>query len=311
MANQVLVTTFTRVIQENLFRNAAFLKYGVNHDAYVKSKSVEIPQAGDIPDVVIDSGDPVLPLPVAPRSDDKKSYDLFNFRTLPTVIENSEELETSYDKASSVLKNHVDKLNQSIGDRGAIEWSIDPTEFSGRIIRTSGSNSTKALLPTMTGTRKALSIDDLADARAVIGDDDVPEDDGFYCLMPNRVYWDFISQNKDVLDQDFMNKGNLPSGMVAKVHGWYIMGRSETSRYNADATARKALGTANAADDSAGIMCWHKNYTARALGIVKVYSDIDKPEYQGDLYSAMVRFNNVVLRNDGKGIVTIVQAPGS
>ena len=130
MANQVVTIAFMRYIQENLFRGAEFLKYALSHDAFVKDNSVEIPQAGTIPDVSMDQGNPTLPLPVNTREDDKRSYNLNNFRVGAILVERSEELETSYPKASSVIKNSVDKLNQEVGDYGAFEWSIDPTEFS-------------------------------------------------------------------------------------------------------------------------------------------------------------------------------------
>lgn len=307
MANQVLRTTFWNVLMSNLFRGAEFLKYAVSHDAYVNDTSVEIPQAGSVAAVSVDQGNPVLPLPIAVRADGKRSYDLNNFRIAPTLIEHAEELETSYNKAADVLRNHIDKLNQEIGDFGAHAWGIDPAVDATRRILSTGTASAKTLLPGMTGTRKAISIDDLADARAVLGQDNVPETDNFYCLMPSKTYWNFLSDNASVLDQDFMNKGNLPDGIVAKVHGWYIFNRGETLRYTGAGAAKKAFGSANAATDEAGIVCWNANYVARALGSVKVFMNDDRPEYQGDLFSSLIRFSNVVLRNDLKGVVTIVQ----
>lgn len=304
---EVLRTTFLTVIQNELFRGAEFLKYAVSHDAYVKDKSVEIPQAGATPDVTIDEGGVSLPLPVSKRTDGKRSYNLKNFRTAPIVIERSEEYETSYNKAASVISQDLDKLNQTIGDYGAWEWSIDPTEFTGRILRTTGTATANALVGDMTGTRNSLLIDDLAKAKAKLSVDNVVDNDKFYCLMPSNVYYDFINANKEVLNNDYMNKGNLPTGMVAKVHGWHIFVRGETSRYNAAATAKNAFGSAGLATDGAGILCWNETTVASALGSVEVFANINKAEYQGDLYSALVRFRNTILRNDGKGVVTIVQ----
>jgi hypothetical protein len=306
---EVLKTTFLTVIQNELFRGAEFLKYATSHDAYVKDKSVEIPQAGTIPAVQIDEGDVTLPLPMARRTDGKRSYNLKNFRSLPIVIENSEELETSYNKAASVIKQEIDQLNQSIGDYGAWDWSIDPTEFSANILRTTGTVSANALVGSvMTGTRKSLLIADLSKAMAKLKSDNVPENNKFYCLMPANVYYDFLDANSNVLNADYMNKGNLEEGMVAKVHGWHIFTRADTSRYNVGATAKNAFGAAELVDDNAAIICWNESTVARALGSVKVFSDIGKSDLQGDSYSAMVRFRNTILRNDGKGVVTIVQS---
>lgn len=304
---EVLRTTFLTVIQNELFRGAEFLKFATSHDAFVNDKSVEIPQAGSIPAVQIDEGDVTLPLPFARRTDGTRSYILKNFRSLPIVIETSEELETSYQKAASVIKQEVDQLNQSIGDFGAHAWSIDPTEFADNIVLTTGTASTAPITGNMTGSRKSLALKDLANARAILGSQNVPDNDRFYCLMPSNVYWDFLNANENVLDTDFMNKGNLPEGMVAKVHGWHIFNRGETSFYAAGAGTRNAFGAAVTATDEQGILCWNESSVARALGAVKMFSDIGKSDLQGDSYSALIRFRNTLLRNDGAGVVTIVQ----
>lgn len=309
MANQVVISTFWNVIQENLFRGAEFLRYAVSHDAFVNSANVELPQAGDVGAVLIDQGDAVLPLPITPREDDKKTYALNNFRIPPTLIEDSEALELSYDKAASVFRNHVDKLNQAIGDYGAFNWAIDPTATAatGRVIRTTGTAIAAATPAGATGNRKSLLINDLASAKAIMGNDSVPELDNFYCLMPSNMYWDFVNANKETLNNDYMNTGNLPTGIVAKVHGWNIIVRGETARYNAAATAKKAFGSATAADDNGVAICWNSNYVARALGSTRIYSKLDLPEYQGDVYSSRTRFNNIIERSDLKGVVAIVQ----
>jgi hypothetical protein len=310
MANQVVITTFWNVIQENLFRGAEFLNYAVSHDAFVNGNSVELPQAGDVGDVLIDQGDVVLPLPISPREDGKSSYILDNYRIPPTLIEDSEALELSYDKASSVFRNHIDKLNQAIGDNGAINWAVDPTDANstGRILRTTGTAIAAATPEGSTGTRKSLLINDLAAAKARMSNDNVPQKDNFYCLMPSNMYWDFVNANKEVLNNDYMNKGNLPQGIVSYVHGWYIINRGETARYNSGATAKKAYGAAIAADDNGAAICWNSAYVTKALGSTRIYSDLDKPEYQGDIYSSRTRFQNKALRTDLKGLVTIVQS---
>jgi len=309
MANQVVITTFWNQIQENLFRGAEFLNYAVSHDAFVNGANVELPQAGDVGDVLIDQGDVVLPMAISPREDGKATYPLYNFRIPPTLIEDSEALELSYDKASSVFRNHIDKLNQSVGDFGAFNLAVDPTSTyaTGRVIRTTGTAIAAATPAGSTGNRKSLLINDLAKARAIMGNDNVPEMDNFYCLMPSNMYWDFVNANKEVLNNDYMNKANLPMGIVSYVHGWYIINRGETARYNATATAKKAYGAAIAADDCGAAICWNANYVCRALGSTRIYSDLDKPEYQGDIYSSRTRFNNKALRTDLKGLVAIVQ----
>lgn len=304
---EVLRTTFLTVIQNELFRGAEFLRFATNHDAFVNDKTVEIPQAGTTPDVTIDDGDVSLPLAISKRTDDKRSYNLKNFRTAPIVIERSEELETSYQKAASVIQSDVDKLNETIGDFGANEWSIDPTEFASNIVPTTGSASANCITGDMTGSRKSLSTKDLSRARSIMGGQNVPNNDRFYCLMPSNVYWDFLDANENVLDTDFMNRGNLPEGMVAKVHGWHIFNRATTSFYAAGAGTKNAFGAAVSATDEQGILCWNETTVARALGSVEVFANLGKAELQGDLYSALIRFQATLLRNDGKGVVTIVQ----
>jgi hypothetical protein len=76
---------------------------------------------------------------------------------------------------------------------------------------------------------------------------------------------------------------------------------------NASTPARKQWGTNGAATDNAAVICWQKQSLERALGDVKFFEDLGNPTYYGDIYSALIRLGGRIRRNDGKGVLAIVQ----
>lgn len=57
----------------------------------------------------------------------------------------------------------------------------------------------------------------------------------------------------------------------------------------------------------AAALAWHEQSVCRALGEVKMYSNEDDPTYYGDIYSFLVRAGGRRMRNDGAGVLAIVQ----
>ena len=104
---------FLRVVQEKLFQGYKFLTLSTNHSEYVKGTSVEIPQAGSVPDITKNSTS--YPVTVEQRTDTKKSYDidLYDIGTVLLTKRDNEEL--TYNKAVSIMNAIMAKLNERIG----------------------------------------------------------------------------------------------------------------------------------------------------------------------------------------------------
>ena len=313
MATDVRTIAFTKIIKEKLFAGSEFVLKSLSHDAFVNDITVEIPISGTLPDIVENRTS--YPIAVTTRTDTKQTYDLIEFSLGVIKVSEKEQKELSYDKSASIMKQHIDKLNDRIALRAAYNLGGAGllSTGAGNIVLTTGTASASIAPPGSVGTLspKGLMLVDMANAAKKLDKDNLPRE-GRYCLMPSDMYWDFVEINKaQLLDIDFnknLSNGDISDGVVAKVYGFNIMLRPHTLLYANVATPTiKAVGAVAAATDVWAAICWHQNEVSRAKGTPKVYSEIGSPTYQGNLYSATQRFNNSQMRTDGTGIVTIVQ----
>ncbi len=306
----VRTTGYLRVIQDKLFEGYDFVKKSQDLSQFVSNKTVEIPNAGVLPDVIEDRS--VFPIPVTQRTDDKQTFDLIEFSLGAVVKKERDKWELSYDVRASILKQHIDQLNDAIGKRAAYNWGVTDA-VSAKILRTTGT-ATANIAPTgATGNRKALLLADLVKAKALIHKDnfDVTVQDKMNILMPADVYYNFLIENKTELNALQRNGSNyvIPTGAVDVILGMNVYVKPTSLSYTNDSTpVKKAVGAASATTDNHGILVWHSDAACNALGAIKPFVETDSPVYQGDVYSAQVRFNAVAMRSAYAGFCTIVQA---
>lgn len=302
---------FLNTIKEKLFAGAEFVKTAVSHDGFVNNKTVEIPQAGAIPAVQEDRSS--LPATISQRTDDKQTYNLIEFTTDPILVKSKDKSELSYDVVSSILKQHMDKLNDRIALRALYNWAgAGLLSASGQIIETTGTDTANIAPPSGTGNRKGLTLLDVAEAAKKLDKDNV-SDQNRYMVIPPDMYWNFVETYKaQLLNLDYnknLTNGDIANGVVAKVYGFNMIKRSYTTVFDNETTpVKKAVGAAAAATDNWAAIGFQADEVCRALGSIDVFSELGKPDYYGDVYSALVRFNAEQMRTDGTGIVTVVQA---
>lgn len=301
----VLTEVWVRDIEEVLFaKNNEFLRASVSHDAFVVNKTVHVPQAGSLPGAV--KNRTVFPAAIIDRSDTTLDYELDSFSVDPVRIGRIEEVQISYAKRQSVMKQHLNILMDIIAKEGIFNWASDT---GANQVRTSGADSTLNLPAGATGTRKKLTVGDLAKVVQVFDDQDVP-DDGRWLMLPSKMYQEFFGIT-ELIREDIIGKTTLPTGVLDKVLNFNVIKRSSSTvvKYNNDATPqRKAVGAASASDDNFGAIAWHVDFVATALGAIEVFAnEKDAPNY-GTIISADVLSKTTKLRSDEAGIVTLIQA---
>jgi len=294
-------------IEKAIFPPSSFVRRSVSHDSYVSNKTVHIPQAGTIADV--EKNRAVLPSTVTQRTDADRTYDLNEYTTGAMLITDLEELQVNYNKRQDVLSQHTEKIMKTIGDETAVAWAgADLYTADGQIVLTTGSATANIAPPSGTGTRKAVAVADFASLASKFDEDDMPYE-GRYLLMPAKMYHNMLNENKAYfLNNDYMNRGNLPTGVVANIWGFNILVRSNVTVYADAATPTiKAVGAAAATTDCFGAIAWHESAVCNALGQIKVFANENEAAYYGSIFSALVMHGAAKLRTDGKGIGTIVQ----
>jgi hypothetical protein len=296
-------------VQEALNRNADFLPYSVDHSAYIAFGTVHVPQSGSNPTVVKNPA--TFPLSINERTDTDRTYSLNQFALEPILITNLDELQISYDKRQSVLGQQISTLTQRIGDEVAISWSATG---AANIVGTTGSAVATSLAPGATGTRKAVTLADIASLASKLDKDNVPRQNR-KLLMSTDMFWELFAIS-DVIRASyngFQNQPNvLANGIVAMLYGFEIMMRPVVSVYANSTTSPKAFGAATATTDNLACIAFHSTTVARALGSMTPLYDSGsngngKPEYLGSIFNMEVMLGSAILRADMKGVAALVQ----
>jgi hypothetical protein len=294
-------------IEKAIFPDSSFVRRSVNHDAYVSNKTVHIPQAGTI--AAVEKNRAVLPSTVTQRTDTDRTYDLNEYTTGSMLITDLEGLQVNYNKRQDVLSQHTEELMKRIGDETAVSWAgAGLVTAAGQIVLTTGTATANIAPPSGTGNRNAVKINDISRLASKFDEDNMPME-GRYLLMPALMYHNMLVENAAYfMNSQYMNLGQLPTGVVTKIWGFNIIVRSNVVVYADAATPTiKAVGAAAAATDCFGAIAWHEKAVCNALGETKVFANEDQASYYGSLFSALVMHGSKTLRTDGKGIGTIVQ----
>lgn len=289
--------------EENLFKYGnEFLKYAVSGDKYVLNGSVvHIPQAGATPTVTKNRTS--HPNVTAVRADTDVTYALDTFDTDATLIPAIETMENDLNKADSVVKDHFGTLMDAAADEILFKWS---TSTAGNIIRCTGALSGDSLAPSATGTRKILLKEDITQMRKLLRKSKVKG--SMVATVPTDMYTELL------LDEDFVKSSNvhveanvdLGTGEIRRWNNITIIERIDTTIYDA-ALAPKAPGAAAAATDHQAVICWIDQAVERALGLTKLFETLGQAQYQGDLYSALIKAGGRIRRNAEGGTGAIVQ----
>jgi hypothetical protein len=296
-----LVTLFAKDITKNLYPDNAFYKRSKNDTAFLSGKTVVLPQTGAKPNV--EKNRTTLPATISKRVDDQTQYDIDEFTTDPILIQDTEEIVISYPKRQSILEDHTSSLNERIADTLANIWL--PT-LGSNIVRTTG-GATAATAPGATGDRKLVTKEDFIGMFNLFNRMDLPMT-GRFAVLPADMYADILKIDGFV-EADKIGSSNLISGIVGRLLNFDIYIRSKVGVYDNSATpVKKAIGAAGEATDNLASLFWHESFVRRAEGSVKVFSDIDKSEYYGSVFSALVRAGGSLSRADQKGVAALVQS---
>jgi hypothetical protein len=291
-------------IIEMLFKDNGFLKFAYNADEYVLAgKVVHITRANSKPGVVKNRSS--LPATVVSRNHEDITYALNEFTTNPELIKDAEKVELAYDKLASVLEQHFGTLNETVADEMIYNWvtSSGGVTDTSLQLRTLGAG-TAAHTASATGLRKALTKESLKAARTLMNKNKIPKQDR-YALIDSDMM-DQLMNDDDLKKRDSSMELDIKNGIVTRLYGFDLIERSDVLVYdNTGTPVVKAPGAAGAAADNAAAICWQKNSVERALGEVKVFDDEGKPEYFGDVYSALVRMGGRIRRKEG--VVSIIQ----
>ena len=300
MAAELLKRQFSSDLQKNLFPANEYYKQSKNDSAFIDNDSVQLPHVGTIPTVELDrttKGD------AQKRTDSASEYKLREFSTDPTWLQYSEALLVAYDKRASILSEHVMALNTAVADYMAAAWGGSDNVTA---IRTTGTGRPISGVPSGTGDRRRVVLQDLLNVQKQFNEDNIPQAGRFAVITP--AFMEDMLQIPEVKSADFNNTKPLVNGSVGRFLGIDFYVRSRVNVFTTGATIRPYGGSTTAATDCAGAIFWHKDFVRRAEGSNKIFLDIDDPELYGSAFSALVRAGGLAARKDGKGVINLVEA---
>ena len=285
-------------IVDGLWPDGSFMSKAVNDDQYVSNKTVHIPNAGSASKVVMDRT--TLPATSSKRTDAEITYDLHEFTTDPVLIQFTEELQLSYNKRESVIKEDRANLVNFIEEYMLQQWAPD----TDKIISTTGA-SVLAHTDKASGNRASLTTDDVLVLMAKFNSEDIPQE-GRYLLLDAFMYQQLIKSMSQNEMASFQACADLKNGVMGKFGSFNVMMRSTVLRYATGGSIKKKSDTGAATDNAAGL-AWYEGAVSRSKGEVKMFSSTDDPGYYGDIYSFLVNAGGSKRRTDKKGVWVIRQ----
>jgi hypothetical protein len=307
MAAELVTRLFTTEIVPNLFPSTGFMTRCKRDDGYVNNNTVELQNAGAIPDVVVNRT--VLPAPIVQRSDTPHNYALEELTSNPTLLRNLETLIEmgGMGKRADILKDHISAIREKMAKRILVNWA---TGVTNKIATSGTSRAAESKNGIQTGNRNAVSVKDIANVQQQFHKTDIlPENESLngIAVIPYSMKTDLIqiAQFTDA-EKSGPGRSSLPEGVLARAFGfdWYI--RSETIVLNTGDTL-KAEGAAEAADDQNTAVFYSPNYVRLAMGAIRADVSEYKVEYYGHMMSALAMFGGTAARNDKKGIVLLFE----
>ena len=270
----------------------------MNDDQYVSNKTVHIPNAGNASAVKMDRSE--LPATIKKRTDNEVTYNLHEFTSDPVLIQFTEELQLSYSKRESVIKEDRANIVNQVAEYMLQQWAPDSTN----ILTTTG-DAVAAHTDSATGQRKGFTMDDAFALMAKFNAEDIPQE-GRYLLLDAFMYQQLIKSMSNNEMAAFQATADLKRGVMGKVASFNVMMRSTVLRYTTDGTLKAKSEKGAAADNAAGL-AWYEGAVSRSKGDVKMFSSTGDPAYYGDVYSFLVNAGGAKRRTDKKGIWAIRQ----
>lgn len=286
-------------IVEGFFPANEFVSRSLDHSMYVNNKTVHVPNAGLPPEIKKNIG--TFPVTASKRADTDLTYDIDTFYSIPIHIQNSEVVELSYDKRQSVLAQMRAELQRVVMESVLTSWlPASPTSLT-----TTGA-AVASHIPTATGNRKKLTINDIKTLKLMFDRQDIPSE-GRYILLDSDMYNELMGEMTDAATLNFLAGADPTRGVIGTFMGFNFYTRSKVLKTTA-AGAYKDWSASGAATDSAAGLAWHQSSVARALGDVDMFDSQQDPLYYGDIMSCSMRAGGHCIRTDKKGVVLIYQA---
>ena len=271
---------FTSIILALFYPDGSWLNELTSMDEMVENNTINLSVVGADPQVVENNS--TWPLTPSQRTDTGIAIPLATFDTVPTHVTNVDELETNYNKAESVTKQHANTLRKKASLSAAYNLAPAAHATNTPVLATTGANRGD-------GT-KALTFKDITELSLAFDKGDLPSEGRVLVLCPTH--------KADLKNEDMKQyKAMMADGMV---DGFKIYTFTGTARYNASTGAKSAYGAATGALSS---LAFVKTEVMRCMGSIEGEPEKRWADYRGWLLGFQMRFVALPFRAYGYGAI--------
>lgn len=278
----MLKEIFAAIILALFYPDGSWLNELTSMDHMVEANKINLSQVGADPEVVKDNS--TWPLTPTVRTDSGIEIPLATFDTKPTHVTNVEQLETSYDKCESVVRQHAEALRKNAMLSAAYNIAPSSNSTDHPVIATTGSNRDDG--------NKKLKYTDLLKLRTAFNKANYPMEGRILVLSPEH--------EEDLLAEDVDRYNRMmTTGMIA---GFKVYVTNHGVQYSTSGK-KQAYGTTNAQPCS---FAFCKSEVMRAMGTIEGEPENRWSDYRGWLLGFQMRFVAMPFRS--KGIAAIYSA---
>ena len=287
----ILAEYFEKEIVSQLYKDNSFLSRLKNQNQHLNFKTIHIPQySNNI--TVVKNASITLTKDAGLATETDFSYVIDDYSMdKPLVVQSIDELQTSYDKMSSVFSNTVKQFAEYIANE-ILAILIAQGESISTIVATTGSVGVDNGSDN-TADKKVLVYADLLEAKKQMDLQDVSGDNRI-CLLDPVMYHELISDD-NVLK--FINYGQnpvVPTAQVPMLAGFELMTRSNVGE--------------SSAGNSRIAFCFVGNEVIVADEKPQVYISQKDTTWLGDAVRLRQAVGATNPRADGKNVILIKQA---
>lgn len=280
---------WTTQLMERFYAIGNFLSFAQDMTEFVEFNTINLADIGVDPDVLINNT--AFPIPSAPRADTPLALVLDSFDTKNTIVRNIEEIETSFNKRESVIRQHRNSLMQSTSIKAAHSYTPVSDSADTPVLATTGPDDGNGF--------KRLLLEDIFRLRTAYDILEVPHEFRFLTLHPNHVQ-DISVQDKDL----FKQFTNLAEGTVMRLSSFQILEYSQTATFNKGTGVKAAFGAAAApATDTVSSFSFHSQEVMKVDGTIEIFERLKDPEERGDILGFQKRFLALPTRNKFNGAI--------
>lgn len=273
-------------IKEKFYPEDSFLKAVTDLSEFVDNDKIHMPSAGLDPQVLVNNT--TYPISILKRDDDDFTAVLDKLETVNTIVRRPDELEYSYNKLESVIRQHRATLRTAAAKKALHAFAPQTDSLKTPVIETTGE---------LCGTRKRLTFADILTLKERFDDAEIALEKRCLVLNPKHV--------TDLLLSDialFKDLTELKDGKPCKFGGFSIYQFSYCPKYE----LVDGIWTKTKLDSETGSfasVAFQGDEVMKADGQLYMYCREDDPEHRGTIVGFDKRFIALPIRGTGVGAI--------